>query len=214
MTHGDRDHATAKQSGSISDSENIDGEVFALHNVKIDQIIVANTNVLRVFAFRIYNGKYVAKSPFSRRFMVEIVSVRRDSLPLYKEEKLMEIGKMFDGESVARLAQGAVIGAIATASIGFGWGGWTLASSAEEMAAGRTSAALVSAYAPVCVERYTANATAEMRESFKKESSWNRDTVIEKAGFATPPGSKSPNGPIADACAEALTKLAEAPAVK
>lgn len=126
----------------------------------------------------------------------------------------MEIGKMFAGESAARLAQGAVIGAVATAAIGFGWGGWTLSGSAETMAADRASAAVVTAYTPVCVERYTANATLELRESFKKESAWNRDRIIEKAGYATPPGSKSPNGPVADACAEALTKLAEAPIAK
>ncbi|MDH3601430.1 MAG: hypothetical protein OEU26_17600 [Candidatus Tectomicrobia bacterium] len=127
----------------------------------------------------------------------------------------MNIPKMFDGESGTRLLQGTIVGAVATMAIGFTWGGWTLGSTAERMAAERTTAAVVTAYAPICVERYNANATAEQRDAFSKESTWKRDSLIEKAGYATPPGSKSPNAPVADACAEALTKiLAEIPAPK
>lgn len=123
--------------------------------------------------------------------------------------------EMFDGESGTRLLQGAIVGAVATIAIGFSWGGWTLGSTAEKMAAERTTAAVVTAYAPICVERYNANATAEQRDAFSKESAWSRDGLIEKAGYATPPGSKSPNGPVADACAQALSKiLAELPVPK
>ena len=127
----------------------------------------------------------------------------------------MNMPKMFEGESLTRLVQGAVVGVVATIAVGFGWGGWTLGSTAEQMAAKRTTAALVTAYAPVCVDRYNAGATVEQRDAFGKESTWNRDSMIEKAGFATLPGSESPNGPVADACAEALTKIiAEIPTSK
>ena len=122
----------------------------------------------------------------------------------------MELPKFFKGESLTRLVQGAVIGAVAVSVIGFGWGGWTLSSTAERLASERVTAALVTAYTPVCVERFSANATDEQRADFKKESAWNRDTVIEKAGFATIPGSTSPNESVAEACAEALTKLINA----
>jgi hypothetical protein len=128
-------------------------------------------------------------------------------------ETVMNLPKMFQTESLTRLAQGAVVGAVVTIALGFGLGGWTLDSTAEEMAAGRTTAALVAAYAPVCVERYNANATPEQRDAFSSESAWNRDSVIEKAGYATLPGSQSPNRAVADACAAALTKIiAEIPA--
>jgi len=127
----------------------------------------------------------------------------------------MNMPKIFEAESLTRLAQGAGVGAIATIAIGFGLVGWTLGSTAEKMAAERTTVALVSAYAPVCVERYNANATVEQRDAFSKQNKWNRDSMIEKTGFATPPGSESPNQAVADACAEALTKIiAEIPAVK
>jgi len=127
----------------------------------------------------------------------------------------METPKMLQPESLTRLVQGVVVGAIVTIAIGFGWGGWTLGSAAEKMAADRVTAALVTAYAPICVERYNANATVEQRDAFGKEAKWNRDTLIEKTGFATPPGSLSPNQAVADACAAALTKIiAENAAVK
>lgn len=127
----------------------------------------------------------------------------------------MNMPKMFEAESLTRLAQGAVVGAVVTIAIGFGWGGWTLGSTADKMAAERTTAALVTAYAPICVERYNASATNEQRDAFSKESKWSRDSMIEKTGFATPPGSDSPNKAVADACAEALTKIiAEIPVAK
>ena len=134
---------------------------------------------------------------------------------LYKKDNTMNIPKMLEAESRMRLIQGAIVGAVATMAIGFSWGGWTLSSTAERMAAERTTAAVVTAYAPICVERYNAQATVEQRDAFSKESTWSRDSLIEKAGYATLPGSKSPNGPVADACAKALTKvLAELPAPK
>jgi hypothetical protein len=40
-----------------------------------------------------------------------------------------------------------------------------------------------------------------------KVDSRRRDGYINKSGFATPPGSTSPNARIADACAEALSKI-------
>lgn len=139
----------------------------------------------------------------------------RNSPSLYKKDNIMNIPKMFDGESGTRLLQGAMVGAVATMVIGFNWGGWTLGSTAEKMAADRTAAAVVTAFAPICVERYNANATVEQRDAFSKESAWNRDGLIEKAGYATTPGSTSPNASVADACAEALTKvLAAIPATK
>jgi hypothetical protein len=124
----------------------------------------------------------------------------------------MNLPKIFEAESLTRLAQGAVAGAVATVVIGFGLSGWTLGGTAEKMAADRATTAVVTAYAPICVERYKADATAEQRDAFSKENKWSRDSWIEKAGFATPPGSESPNRAVADACADALTRiLAEMP---
>ena len=81
----------------------------------------------------------------------------------------MEIPKILAGESLTRLIQGTIFGAVAASVIGFSWGGWTLESTAERLAAERVSAALVTAYAPVCVERYRAGATDVQRAAFKEE---------------------------------------------
>jgi hypothetical protein len=40
-----------------------------------------------------------------------------------------------------------------------------------------------------------------------KVDSWRRDAYIKESGFATPPGSTSPNPAVADACADALSKI-------
>ncbi len=119
----------------------------------------------------------------------------------------MEMPQILKGESITRLVQGAIAGAVATAVVGFTWGGWTLASTAEKMASERVNTALVTAYTPVCVQNYRNNATEEQRTAFKDARSWNRDDVIEKAGFATTPGSDAPNAQIADECAKELAKI-------
>jgi hypothetical protein len=40
-----------------------------------------------------------------------------------------------------------------------------------------------------------------------KVDTWRRDNYIKESGFATPPGSTSPNPAVADACADALSKI-------
>ena len=117
----------------------------------------------------------------------------------------MPTPQMFKGESITRLIQGAVLGVILTLAGGFFFLGWVAAGTAEQMAADRASAAVVAAYAPVCVERFYASATEEQRAAFSKEDSWSRNNLIEEAGFATTPGSDSPNGEVADECAKLLT---------
>jgi hypothetical protein len=120
----------------------------------------------------------------------------------------MEMPAFLQGESRARLLQGAAIGAIATMVIGFNWGGWMLGRTADDMASRRVSVALVEVYAPVCVEKFQqqANLAGKWIE-FNKIDSWRRDDYIKQTGFATPPGSTSPHARIADACAEALGKI-------
>jgi hypothetical protein len=78
------------------------------------------------------------------------------------------------GESPTRLLQGAT-GAIATLVIGFYWRGRVTGGSAREMAHNSVSTALVSALAPICVDKFqhSADAASNLME-FKKISSWQR----------------------------------------
>lgn len=120
----------------------------------------------------------------------------------------MQIPDMLQGESLKRLLQGAVAGFLATVVIGFNWGGWTLGSTARQMAEKSSNTALVAALAPICAEKFrnASNATLNMVE-FKNVSSWMQDSYIEKGGWATFPGLTSPERGVAQACANLLTAL-------
>ena len=103
---------------------------------------------------------------------------------------------------------GAVAGAVVLTVVGFSSLGWTLGSTAERMATQRAETAVVAVLAPICVEKFQnqADAPAKLVE-FNKVSSWNRRSVIEKGGWATTPGSDTPNSAVASACAEKLGSL-------
>jgi hypothetical protein len=103
---------------------------------------------------------------------------------------------------------GAVAGAVTMAIVGFWALGWTLGSSAERMARDRADAAIVDALTPVCVDRFEAqtDAAAKLTEFKKISTSWDRQSFIEKGGWATIPGGAAPNADVATACAEKLGK--------
>ena len=124
----------------------------------------------------------------------------------------MQLPNIIQGDSLTRLLQGAFAGVVATLVMGFTWGGWVTGGTANKMTSDAVEATQVALYSPVCVERYMAKATPEQRAAFAKENDWNRDTVIEKTGFATPPGSSSPNDAVADKCAATLSRQLKAAA--
>lgn len=102
---------------------------------------------------------------------------------------------------------GVIVGSIATMFVGFTWLGWTLGSTAERMAAERSSAAVVVALTPSCVATFMQQpgANAKLVE-FQKIESWRQREFIEAGGWATPRGDKSPHQGLAMACAEVLAK--------
>jgi hypothetical protein len=120
----------------------------------------------------------------------------------------MELPSILQGESLIRLLQGAVAGFLATAIIGFNWGGWMLESTAKQMAEKSANSAVVTVLAPMCADKFrqAADSTLNMAE-LKKVSSWMQDTYIEKGGWATFPGATSPERGVAQACANLLTAL-------
>jgi hypothetical protein len=103
---------------------------------------------------------------------------------------------------------GAVAGAAVFAVVGFSSLGWTLGSTAEKMATQRAETAVVAALAPICVEKFQHQADAPTKlVEFNKVASWDRRSLIEKGGWATMPGSDTPNSAVASACAEKLGSL-------
>lgn len=102
---------------------------------------------------------------------------------------------------------GAIGGAILCALIGFNWGGWHKQSTVDKISAEKASQAVVAVLAPLCVDSFLKATNAnEQKAEMMKASAWNRGTFIEKGGWATLPGTKAPNSPVAQACAELLSK--------
>ncbi len=111
-----------------------------------------------------------------------------------------------EGNSLTRLFQGLAAGVVATLIIGFSWGGWVLGSTAAERAEMAAQTAMVQALAPICAARFEKAANAEngMVAEFAEVDSWQRDSHLMKAGWATFPGAVKPDNDVAEACAKLL----------
>ena len=102
---------------------------------------------------------------------------------------------------------GAVVGIVVIWILGFTWWGWVLGSTAERLAKERTDAAVVVLLTPTCVERFMQQPEAMTKlTEFQKTAAWQQSQLVEKGGWATAPGSTTPNVAVARACAEQLTK--------
>lgn len=102
---------------------------------------------------------------------------------------------------------GAASGAAALAIVGFSWGGWTTASTADANAKVRVTDAVVAALAPVCVDKFqrAADASANLI-ALKKADTWSQGDFIEKGGWAAVPGTTASerSSALANACAALL----------
>ena len=118
----------------------------------------------------------------------------------------MQVPSILQGDSLKRLLQGAFIGFLATVIVGFGWGGWTLGSTAKELAEKSASSAAIAALAPICVDKFQHASGAEANlVELKKVSSWQQTSFVEKGGWATLPGSDAANSSVARASSPAIT---------
>jgi hypothetical protein len=116
----------------------------------------------------------------------------------------MQIPSTLQGESLKRLLQGAAIGAVATMVVGFGWGGWSLGSTAGKMAKDRSEVAVVAALAPVCADKFRALPDAEAKTiALSKVDAWQRGEQFPKE-FVTPPGQTYPSSALIYACSTLL----------
>jgi hypothetical protein len=116
----------------------------------------------------------------------------------------MQLPSNLQGDSLKRLLQGAVLGAVATMFIGFYWGGWSLGSTADKMAKERSDLAVVSAMAPVCADKFRALPDAEAKQvALSKIDSWKRRDEFPQE-FVTLPGESYPSSALVDACSALL----------
>jgi hypothetical protein len=81
---------------------------------------------------------------------------------------------MLREDSLKRLLQGRAVGAVAAMFIGFYWGGWSLASTAEKIAKERSELAVVAALSPVCADKFRALPDADAKKVALSKASWKR----------------------------------------
>ena len=112
----------------------------------------------------------------------------------------MQVPAILQEESLKRLLQGAVVGAIATMVVGFNWGGWSLGSTADKMAKEQSELAVVAALAPVCADKFRALPDVAAKTiALSKVESWKRVEEFPKE-FVTLPGERSPSSALVKAC--------------
>ena len=96
---------------------------------------------------------------------------------------------------------GAIVGAMVLAIAGFSWGGWMTTATAAEMAEDDVRTAMV----PVCVEMARLDPDREMKMAkVKSASGYSRRTAVMEAGWATAPGTDTPDRDLAKACVDEL----------
>jgi hypothetical protein len=107
---------------------------------------------------------------------------------------------------------GVVVGSVVTMIVGFSWGGWTTSATANQAAVNRADAAVTAALVPICLaqEKLDDGRAKKLDELKGLSSSYQQTEFVLKTGWATFPGSKEPNRGVAEACAEALLKTADA----
>lgn len=100
---------------------------------------------------------------------------------------------------------GALSGAIAISILGFTWGGWSTAGSAQEMAEEHAAEEVTLAMVPVCLNASAADPERVSKLAILQEaSSFKRSRAMMDTGWATFPGSDAPNRDLAAACVEGL----------
>lgn len=93
----------------------------------------------------------------------------------------------------------------ATLILGFTVGGWVTGGSADTRVASAAEGARADLAAELCVHRFLNSPTAKADlAALKAESSWSRDTMVQKGGWVTFAAMKDPVSGAASRCAERL----------
>jgi hypothetical protein len=100
---------------------------------------------------------------------------------------------------------GAAAGAIGMSIVGFSQLGWKTAGSADQLAQERADTAVVAALVPYCVAKAQMDSEQVTLAKFRAEqSSYSRNDLVTKAGWATLGAAKFPDNALARACSEKL----------
>jgi hypothetical protein len=99
---------------------------------------------------------------------------------------------------------GFICGAVITMVIGFGWGGWSTASTTQKTA----DEAVLASQAAICVAQFMSQPNHEEKlKELGKIEDWKRDEFIEKGGWDKMPGQEKAGYSVARACAAGIQVL-------
>ncbi|MFA5027871.1 MAG: hypothetical protein WC713_08320 [Candidatus Methylomirabilota bacterium] len=92
-----------------------------------------------------------------------------------------------------------------TMVLGFTWGGWVTAGTAQTTAETMMQDAVVKRLGPMCVTQFQRSPGKEQKlAELEKTDSWQRSEFIEKQGWATMPGEEKPDSKVAAECERLL----------
>jgi hypothetical protein len=92
-----------------------------------------------------------------------------------------------------------------TMFVGFNWGGWMMASSAQEMASDASEEAVIQALAPICVAQFNMDPEKDQKlVELQEASSYQRDNFVNEQQWSTMPGYEEPMRGVADEYARLL----------
>jgi hypothetical protein len=94
---------------------------------------------------------------------------------------------------------------VVTIVIGFGWGGWVTGGSAQATAKAMAEDAVVHRLTSICVAAaHNDPGRSQKLKALRETGEWERSDYVKKAGWATMPGDRDPDGRVADECARVL----------
>ena len=100
---------------------------------------------------------------------------------------------------------GALGGAIAVSILGFTWGGWITSGNAQTMANNLAADEVTLAMVPVCLNMSATDPERTAKLAILQDvTRYSRSNAMMETGWATPPGSDTPNRDLADACLAGL----------
>lgn len=96
---------------------------------------------------------------------------------------------------------GALVGAVFVGIVGFTWGGWVTGGTANERALEMSRNNVVASMVPVCLDMARSDPVrADKLATIRAVESYRQRGALMEAGWATMPGTDSPNRDIAQAC--------------
>ena len=107
--------------------------------------------------------------------------------------------------TIAWLCLAMIVG---TMIVGFTWGGWVTAGTAERTATVVANDAVVQRLSTICVAQFQQDPAKEQKlAEFNAATSYQQRNFVREQGWATMPGDDQANNQVASECAKVLAQL-------